>query len=392
MVRGRGAKAAAVAVAIAVAAIGVGVGVAKYRGREAHAAPTAATVPDLPRLEGKTIVYSDAFSRRAGIELAPVEEAPLTPVVQVVGTVTFDSEHVSAAGTRIRGFVTRVFKVEGDPVKKGEALAEIESTELGNAQAQVAVVEARKSAAERNARREAELLAQSLTTAREAELARAELEEQKAMLGAATHQVAALGGRVPGKLGTYLVYAPIGGTVVSRSVAAGQSVESDLVAFRVADLDHLWIELSVFEREIGSIRVGDVVDIRPTGESAQRLEGTVAHVGEVIDRTNRSGEVRVKVQNVRVDGARVLRPGQSVVARIRPGALARVATTIPDGALTYVDGRPTVFVVEGDGRVAVREVELGRTDGTRQEIKAGLAVGQRVVARGVFALKSELFR
>ena len=82
----------------------------------------------------------------------------------------------------------------------------------------------------------------------------------------------------------------------------------------------------------------------------------------------------------------------SAVARLRPGALERVATTVPDSALTYVDGRPTVFVSEADGRVTVREVELGRTDGLRQEVIGGLTVGQRVVSRGVFALKSELFR
>ena len=346
--------------------------------------------PDVPRLEGKSILFSPAFAKRSGIKSASAESYALTPVVQLVGTVTFDSEHVSAAGTRISGFVSRVLKVEGDRVEKGDVLAEIESTDLGRAQAQVAVVTARKNAAEHNAQREADLLAKNLTTAREEEVARAELEEQVAMLTAASHDVTALGGSGGGRMGTYFVRAPIRGSVVKRAVSAGQSVGSDLVAFRVADLDFLWIELSVFEREIGSIHVDDVVELTPTGDSNTVLQGKVAYVGEVIDPDTRTAEIRVKVDN----RARLLRPGQSVNAHVRPAGLARQVTTIPVGAVTFVDGKATVFAFVGtsDTEVVVKDVKLGRSDGERQEIVLGLAVGERVVSEGVFALKSELFR
>lgn len=367
-------------------------GIFLYMRRGAHApGGVSEGAPDVPHLEGKTIVFSPAFAQRSGIKAAEAESYALMPVVSLVGTVTFDSEHVSAAGTRISGFVTRVLKVEGDRVEKGDVLAEIESTDLGRAQAQVAVVMARKNAAERNAQREADLLAKNLTTAREEEVARAELEEQVAMLTAASHDVTALGGAGGGRMGAYFVRAPIRGSVVMRAVSAGQSVGSDLVAFRVADLDYLWIELSVFEREIGSIHVDDVVELTPTGgDSSTRLQGKVAYVGEVIDPDTRTAAIRVKVDN----HARLLRPGQSVNARVRPADLARQVTTVPVTAVTFVDGKPTVFAFVGksDTEVLVKDVKLGRSDGERQEIVEGLAVGERVASDGVFALKSELFR
>ena len=339
------------------AAIAVAIAAFVYvRHRASSSAEIADAPPDVPRLEGKTIVFSPAFAKRSGVKSAAVESFALMPVVQLVGTVTFDSEHVSAAGTRISGFVTRVLKVEGDRVEKGDVLAEIESTDLGRAQAQVAVVVARKNAAERNAKREADLLSKNLTTAREEEMARAELEEQVAMLTAASHDVTALGGSGGGRLGTYFVRAPIRGSVVKRAVSAGQSVGSDLVAFRVADLDYLWIELSVFEREIGSIHVDDVVELTPTGgDSDTKLQGKVAYVGEVIDPDTRTAEIRVKVDNQ----ARSLRPGQSVNARVRPAGLARQVTTVPVSAVTFVDGKATVFAFVGksDTEVLVKDSE-----------------------------------
>jgi membrane fusion protein, heavy metal efflux system len=184
------------------------------------------------------------------------------------------------------------------------------------------------------------------------------------------------------------VRSPLKGTVVERHIAAGQSVDGNLIAMRVADLNKLWIELSVFEREIGAIRKDDKVEIIATGESGKSIQGRVAHVGEVISLDTRSADVRVEVDN----DARALRPGQSVRALIHASGPARVALSVPASAVTYVDGKPTVFVAEQENRVTPTEVKLGATDGTKQEILEGVTEGATVVSEGVFALKSELFR
>jgi cobalt-zinc-cadmium efflux system membrane fusion protein len=353
-------------------------------------AETAAERPkrDVPRIDGRAIVFSPAFRDRAGVKLAPVARAELTPLIKVVGTATFDPEHVAAVGTRIRGIVSKVMKVEGDPVKKGDAIAEIESAELGQAQADIAVAQAHRRAAELNATREEDLASKRLSTAREAEVARATLEEQKALLSAAQQRAAALGGATAGGFGTYVLRAPLDGSLVERHVAPGQSVENNVVAFRVANLDQLWVELAVFERDIGAVRKDDVVVISPLSDPERKIQGRVEHVGEVIDLNSRSADVRVEVDNK----ARGLRPGQSVSAAIRASGPARVGLSVPQSAVTYVDGKATVFVAESDTRVLPTEVELGATDGKAQEVVGGLREGQSVVAEGVFALKSELFR
>jgi membrane fusion protein, heavy metal efflux system len=373
------------------AVVGVAIlGVLLLRGHGAAAAHTDAdkVKRDVPYLEGKAIAFSPAFRDRAGIKTVLVSKQPLTPVVKVVGTVAFDPEHVSAVGSRIRGFVRRVHKVEGDAVEKNEVLAEIESAELGQAQADVAVAVANRRAADLNATRETDLAGKSLTTAREVEVAKATLAQQSAMLNAARQRVAALGGSGAGQFGVYFVRSPLKGTVVERHIAAGQSVDGNLIAMRVADLNKLWIELSVFEREIGAIRKDDKVEIIATGESGKSIQGRVAHVGEVISLDTRSADVRVEVDN----DARALRPGQSVRALIHASGPARVALSVPASAVTYVDGKPTVFVAEQENRVTPTEVKLGATDGTKQEILEGVTEGATVVSEGVFALKSELFR
>lgn len=366
---------------------GVGIAVAVHSAR-AVPPPEPTITADTPHVDGKTIVFSQGFRERAGITGALVRRAPLKPVVKVVGAVTFDPEHVAAVGTRISGIVRRLTHLEGDVVKEGEILAEIESAELGSAQASVGMLKAQKRAAEINATRERDLADKRLSTAREAEVAEASLEEYRAMLTAAQQKVTALGGKAPGPLGVYRLQAPLSGTVVDRRILAGQTVESNLVAFRIADLDHLWIELDVFERNLGAIRKGDAVEVRPSGNADQAIMGHVAYVGDEIDLTTRSAVVRVKVDNKE----RKLRPGQSVTASLSASGPERNALLVPSASVAYVDGKPTVFVLVADDRVVATEVTLGASDDRDQEIVSGVAEGDRVVSGGVFAIKSELYR
>ncbi|MFO0755045.1 MAG: efflux RND transporter periplasmic adaptor subunit [Byssovorax sp.] len=377
-----------VLIGLGAAALLLAAGVLGLRLTRGGPGPAALPPPDVPHLDGKAIVFSKAFIERSGVKTTAVREAPLTPVVKVTGTVTYDPEYQAAVGTRIQGLVRKLSRIEGDSVKEGDLLAEIESAELGQAQASVSMVAAQKRAAELNAARERELSARKLSTAREAEVAEATLAEHQALLSAAQQKVVALSGSTPGRFGVYALRAPLTGTVVERTISAGQSVESHLVAFRVADLDHLWIELSVFERSVAAIRKGDVVEVRSPSHPDEVITGTVAYVGEEIDRITRSAAVRVKVDN----HARKLRPGQSVTATIRASGRTKSGLLLPKSAVIFVDGKPTVFLTEGEGRVIPTPVTLGASDGEDLEITGGLALGQVVVSEGAFALKSELFR
>jgi cobalt-zinc-cadmium efflux system membrane fusion protein len=64
----------------------------------------------------------------------------------------------------------------------------------------------------------------------------------------------------------------------------------------------------------------------------------------------------------------------------------------PTSAITFVDGKPTVFVVAGQNAVKVVNVQLGANDDDETEIISGLSQGDTLVTEGAFALKSELFR
>jgi cobalt-zinc-cadmium efflux system membrane fusion protein len=356
-------------------------------------AVAALPTTDTPRVEGKRIIFSERYAKRIGLKTVEIKDAALVPTVSVVGQVTFNPQYVAQVGTRLRGLVRDVYRFEGASVKLGDLLAQIDSPELGEAQAAVSTLKAQATAAQRNATREKDLAEKRLTTLKESEEAVAAEDTYNAMLAAAQQKVTALAGRYAEgsrqNLGLHQLVSPLEGTIVERFISKGQLVDGAHTAFLIANLDHLWVELSVFERSLPAIREGDKVELRPLGYTGEALAGTVAQIGQRLDTHTRSATVRIQVDNKK----RLLRPGQAIDATIHTsGTAIEAGIVVAPTAVTFVDGVPTIFVADSPHSVIPTEVTLGATGGQGQQILEGIRPGQHVVTEGSFELKSELFR
>jgi membrane fusion protein, heavy metal efflux system len=344
---------------------------------------------DVPRFADGKLVISESFWDRAEISTSVVGAQHLQPVVEASGTVDFAPHRVAAVGARIFGRVLDVDVIPGARVETGTELAQVESAELGEAQATLQTLRARAKLAEADQRRKELLIREGLTSRRAIEVAAKELEAARAEERAAAQQVRSMvGGRNGGRLGQFSLTSPIDGEVVSVNVYKGQAVEPSHTAFKVADLSELWVELAVFERDLPLVSVGDYVRVQAHGEKKVMIPGVVAHVDSVLDPVTRTATVRVVVDNA----DRRLRVSQSVIAHIVCQNETRKVLAVDKNAVVLVDGVPTVFVVEGPGIVEPRELELGLRGDAHIEVLAGLEDGDQVVVAGAFSLKSELFR
>ena len=339
-------------------------------------------------MEGNQIRFSEEFAGRHHITSVKAADSELSPTVQVMGTVRYDVRKFAAVGARSAGRVRRVFRIMGDQVKPGDILADIESVDLGKAQAAAEALRAKEIAAQSNLEREQQLAAAKVTALREAEAAKAEHQALRAERRAAEKSVVALGASLDSEVGIMKLRSPIAGRVISAKASQGQTVEPSDTLFEVADLSTVWVELMVFERDLDRIRKGDAVEILPAAAKGAPVQGTLAHVSDLVDPVTRSAVVRVDVDNRKG----WLRPGQSTSARIQSHGPAESVLTIPKAGLTFVDGKPTVLLMLGPGLVEPRAVELGADDGEKVAIRKGLRAGDNVITEGLFALKSEIFR
>lgn len=380
--RRRGWLAAAAAAAVALAVVAA----LQLGKRETPSAPAR----DVPVVEGDRIRFSADFARRAGIAMAPVELREVPPLIMAPGTVELDSRRVAAVGTRIPGRVRKVLKFEGEEVRAGEVLAEIESAELGRAQSDLLKARAREEATAADGVREQRLAEAQISSLRDAQAARAAAVAAQAERLAAEQAVRALGGStdLSGEIGVLQLRTPIAGRVLSSKLTRGKSLEATETPFLVADLARVWIRLDVFERNLAAVRVGDPAEVARQADVTRVIHGKVARTGDVVNPQTHSAEVWVEIENV----GTWLRPGESVGARIRGSGDARKWPTVPTEAIVTIDGKPTVFVAVGEDSVQVRPVTLGTAGETFTAVFAGLQEGERIVTSGSFALKSEIFR
>jgi membrane fusion protein, heavy metal efflux system len=338
-------------------------------------------------------------SSRDQIKTIKVSRAPFAADLEVVGAVSRAEDHFAFVGPSVNGRVVRLDVGVGDKVRKGQIIAEIESVEAGQARADYIAAKAASSAAEANYVREKELADHKISSRREKEVAEAQSVSQKAKMRAAIERLRAIGlddreirgleseggtgGRVP-------LRAPIGGTVLRRTVTLGESVERSTNAFTIADLTHLWILLDIYEKDLARVHLGQAVNVRTEAYPGEVFKARVAYVEPVIDEKTRTAKVRLELDN-RVGKLRI---NQFVTARIfgDPAELAAGPTlSVPQTALQRVEGAPVVFVRQGDG-FERRVVEPGISGGGLIEVRSGLREGEEVAMAGAFLLKSELLR
>ena len=162
-------------------------------------------------------------------------------------------------------------------------------------------------------------------------------------------------------LTVYELRAPLAGTVIDRQIALGEHVGEQKPAFTIADLSTVWVDFSVYRRDLKRVKVGDTVMIDPE-DGGPAIEAKISYVSPVGNSDTQSG-ARARGREQR--GLR-LRPGLFVTGRLLLAAKP-VNIAVKSSALQTVENRTVVFVRIGD-KFEARDVEIGERDPEHVEI------------------------
>ena len=184
-------------------------------------------------------------------------------------------------------------------------------------------------------------------------------------------------------LTVYDLVAPIAGTIIDRQVALGEHVGEQKVAFTIADLSHIWVDFSVYRRDLNRVRIGDTVIIDPE-DGGPTIETKITYISPVGNSDTQSALARAVVAN---EGLR-LRPGLFVTAHVLL-TTKPVNIAIKSTALQTIENRTVVFVRVAD-KFEPRDVEVGDRDTEHVEITFGLFEGDIYAAQNSFVIKAEM--
>jgi RND family efflux transporter MFP subunit len=183
------------------------------------------------------------------------------------------------------------------------------------------------------------------------------------------------------------VPAPSSGTVIARTVNAGEVVEANKELMSITDLSTVWVIAQVYENDVARLRVGGGASVTSDAFPNRLFRGHVAYIDPQLDPTTRTAKVRVELPNTN----RELKIGMYVrVAFGATGNAERTVPVVPASAVQNINGQQIVFVPTADANVfELRPVRLSAESNGRYQVLEGLTVGDKVVTNGSFALRAE---
>ncbi len=179
------------------------------------------------------------------------------------------------------------------------------------------------------------------------------------------------------------VRAPQGGTIVMKDVVEGTSQPAGKTLMRIADLSRVWVEAQVYESDLPLIEVGMPVEVSLPYVPNKTFKGTIDYIYPYLAGESRTGTVRVSLPNP--EG--VLKP--DMFADVKLKVQLPESLVVPKSAVIFAGETRVVFEDLGQGRLAPRIVETGRSAGGWIEIVEGLEPGDEVVTSGNFLIASE---
>lgn len=188
-------------------------------------------------------------------------------------------------------------------------------------------------------------------------------------------------------LQTYALTAPIEGVVLERRANPGETAGSEPL-FVIADYRKLWLELSVFPRDLSRIKVGQSVHVKPVDAGGVEGEGTISRIAPV-EGGARGAISSIYVARVNLDNDEgQWSPGLFMRGEVKIGEFAVPLAVKRSGLQAFRDF--TVVYEQVGETYEVRMLELGRQDKTHVEVLGGISPGAKYVTENSYLIKADI--
>jgi len=310
-----------------------------------------------------------------GLQTVVVQRRNLHQELLTAARVEEPETQLSNISARIGGRVDKLYvDFTGQPVRRGQAIAEIYSPEVYTAAEEYKLALENRKRLGSNSEPQALAGADDLIAA-----SRRRLE----LWGLTPQQIDGIPASEK-PLIDLTIYSSASGIVSERKVTDGQYVNPGDVLYTVTDLSTVWVKADVYEADLPLIRTGQPVEITTESLPGTKLHGQVGFLEPMVNQQTRTTAARIQVSNA---GMR-LRPGMFVQARFTVGA-GETVLAIPRSAVVDTGEHKLVYVAKGNGIFEAHEIQLGAIADDYYPVLAGLKGGERIVAEGNFLLDSQ---
>ncbi len=329
------------------------------------------------------------------IELGAVKQINLGDALKVNGQLELPPQNRASVSAIVGGRVQSIAVIEGDYVKKGQVLAQLNNPEFINMQREYLSAKNNIVFLEKDYQRKKTLLKDGITSAKSFQQAEAAYNDGKSTLNAAKSMLQLMDINVSGLengkiISAVPVVSPINGYVQNIDINIGKFVASEQKMFEIIDNDFLHLGLKVFEKDIEKVKIGQKITFSLTTRPDKIYEAEIFAMGKAFDMNTRAILVHANI----IGTHEGLLTGMFVEARI--AISSKEVNALPNEAFVSEKGLDYVFVhkEKTDKTIAFEKVQVnkGISDLGFTEVVFSEALPKNVVivTKGAYYLNAEL--
>jgi membrane fusion protein, heavy metal efflux system len=335
--------------------------------------------PALILHQGDKIIVPEGSALRARLSIMPASVEPVRSRLVLPGMVESDPARTAAVLTPLSGRLVTLKVSLGERVLRGQALAVIDSPDLGQAYDDDDKAGDTLRLTQRNLARQEEQNKLGAASDRDLDQARSDHVQAVAEFGRTQARLRMLGVSTDARASSHLltVAAPVGGSITTLSVAPGNMINDPTQPMMtVADLSTVWVTALVAEKDIAAVSPNQEADVSLAAYPDRVLHGKVQFVSDVIEPDSRRNKIRIVFANH--DNA--LKP--NMFATVTLTGAQQTQVVVPSSALLMNNDRTSVFVATAPWTFERRTVDLQMEEGSTVAIRSGVAAGEPVVVKG----------
>ncbi|MFN0216906.1 MAG: efflux RND transporter periplasmic adaptor subunit, partial [Saprospiraceae bacterium] len=181
---------------------------------------------------------------------------------------------------------------------------------------------------------------------------------------------------------TLTLVAPIGGVIGAFTLTPGAEVLAGQTVFTVINLSKVYVEAQVYDRDVPAIQAGNKFLVTCSTDHHKSAELRLISQAQTINPGNQSQRVLFEMDNPHGD----FKIGEFVTLKSLTQQASR-QISVPNSALTEINGKTAVFLKYGPELFELSYVQTGEDDGTRTLILKGIEEGVKVVTTGAYEVK-----
>jgi len=342
-----------------------------------------------------------------GIETGAVEDRNLNKIIKANGYTTVPPQNSAEVSTLIGGTVKDIYVLEGTFVNKGKVLATIQNLEVIEMQEDYHSAAANVEYLQLEYNRQKTLSDENVNPRKTFQEVKAKLAAERARMQAAKNKLDALHVSTKGTTSVVPIVSPISGYVGKINIAKGAFANTGVSLFEVVDNSQMHLDLNVYEKDLGSISIGQVIDFVLTNQSNKSIKGKIFGINKSFSNESKTVAVHAKIEAADAKG---LIPGMYVSANIN--ITNATVPALPKDAVVRNADKYFVFVQEDEkaetkqdhaagDKEEVHEKEVhfkaievipGTTDLGFTEVKFvnEISANAKVVTKGAFYLLSAM--